>query len=475
MVKRGNYWFFIFSFIFFLNLSLVSANFVCGRVHSLDNSSDISSAWMHVKIYYPENVKSYISCQVSPDNGKYCCDPSDIKGATWAVGKTINAELNELDFSALSTNLVASGNGYDIFPDISFEKAINLIEPNTTIYLNVTSIHVLAKSAQLYNNINYTLRKNDSIVEQNLVCANCTQVDFYLNNLSSGNYELSLTSYNTNSEAVVQNNFTVLTYLNFRRSLECVGCSGFRVPAADKNITVIVTLNASDPIQGKLSDLFPADMTYQGDLLVDEITDSHDAISWDVNGKDIQERYVLNMPQNLFNSKYIFQSSFDSFLAQEDTLTLSKYRLFDFASLIKKYYKNIRKVNLFKTIKATNSNPVVINPVGFDVTQVAIFPNVTERNVVSFVKTSQNLKLNASKSNFLIWSSINASDIDKVLMQLKIDTKSIKKNQNARLYYYDSVNDSWGNIAMQKTSEDEKYLYYQAFNDKLGVYSILIT
>jgi hypothetical protein len=470
MFKKGKVLLLIFSFLLICNLTDVSANFVCGTVVNLDNSPEVSPSWMHVKIYYPENPVLFTTCQVSPANNKYCCDPQTIKNITWAVGKTIKAEINEQGFTAQPVSLVTSGAGYDIFPELQLEKIIEIIEPNTTVYLNASSIHALVRIAQQYNNIKYTLRQNYSVIQQNVICENCTQADFYINNLSYGQYELALAAYNSNKEYTENVNFTLLKYLNFSRKIECFGCSGKRVPATAKNITIIVTLNASSPVTGKFYDLFPASWIYQGDLQVDETTDSHSSISWQINGKDIQERYVLKPPQNLFNAKYTFQSGFESFLSEESTVVLSKYKLFDFLSLSKKYLKNIRKANVFRTFLVTNTNPVVMYPKGLDVTEVAIFPINDEKNVISFVKSSQNLRLNDSKSSFLIWSSINQTNIEKVFMKFSFD---VKNNQNISLYYYDSLADLWSNVFLEKTGSDKKFDYYQAFGNKTGTYSLI--
>lgn len=454
---------------------MVSANFVCGSVVNADNSSEVSPSWVNVQVYYSEKPTLFTNCQVSPENNKYCCNPRDIQNVTWAVGKTVNAFINESGYVFQNVSKVISGAGFDLFPDLIFEKILNVIQPNSSIYVNISSLNVEVSNANEYNNLDYLLEKNGSMIENVVLCNSCNSSNFSITNLSNGKYSLFIRAYKGNQEYIQNVNFTVLDYLNFQRKIECSGCKGDRIPSTAGIVNFTIIVNSSYPIEGTLQDVFSSDWNYEGEDSVSSYSDSHNIITWQVSGRDIMKTYSLIPPKNAFNSKYIFQSAFGSIYSNENVIALSRFWLLDFIGLKKVYIKNIKPSDRVSNVRVSNENPVVIYPKDMEVTQVAIFPKTPANNVLSFVKKMNKIGLEDSKLSFIVWTSLDESNINQVFIEFYMNQKSIKKNQNVSLFYYSFDNDSWLNVPISVISENKTQINYQAFTNKTGEYTIVIS
>jgi len=167
--------------LFFIMVTpLVSANFVCGKVNSVGsvvvNGSQeiISPSWFNVIVYYSEDPSESTSCKVSPADNKYCCDPQDIKGVSWQIGKEVSAEIfdSEKGYVSNKVSLIISGEGYDVFPEMFLEKAVQIHSPASGILLNKTKIFFNISIASRFNKIEYLL---DNLTIIHPVCSGWTE------------------------------------------------------------------------------------------------------------------------------------------------------------------------------------------------------------------------------------------------------------------------------------------------------------
>src|SRR3989338_9040803 len=122
-----------------LLIDFVSANFVCGKVKDV---GEVSASWFDVSVYYPEFPNKKTSCKISPEEGKYCCDPEAIKGVTWKIGKSVNAEIFDFEkgYVAGLVSLIISGEGFDVFPEMQLDKAITVYSPNSSLILDIDRV-----------------------------------------------------------------------------------------------------------------------------------------------------------------------------------------------------------------------------------------------------------------------------------------------------------------------------------------------
>lgn len=470
MIKRGNLVVILMFLMFFIFIiPSTSANFVCGIVN---NSESISTSWFNVKIYYTSNPSNYTVCKVSPDENKYCCDPENIKGASWAIGKEINASIEENGYIANPVSLTITGAGYDLFPSLELKKIININEPSSSLYFNDTFIKINVSVADEYNNIKYLLRdENFTNIREDDICFNCTESVVYIENVSFGQYNLEIIAFNSNRNFSENKSFSILEYLYIKRDIDCdEGCKKLAVHSISDNVTVRIIVNASHRISGILSDIFPNDWIYEGNSSIDEFTETHNKISWSISGKNIVEEYLLKPPKNIITSRYVFQSSFDSYEDAQDNIILYRLPFLKFFEVPKFYSKGkIPKDNVIISSEVDQSKPIVIKPKRGNLIELAIFPKNYSKNVLTFIKNSVNIKIN-NAYNFLIWTSLDKENIDNVMLKFKV--KKLRTQENVSLFYYQQSNATWDLIDSQKYHEDENYSYYQTIVNYTGFFSI---
>ncbi len=494
MEKRGGGLIVAALLIAILVAETASANFVCGKVAPSEDG--VSPSWFDVIVYYTDFPDEVTTCKISPADNKYCCDPLQIKSVSWKIGRNISAEIFDLEkgYVAGPVSLIISGEGYDVFPEMQLEKALKIHSPDSGIYINESSVLLNVSVASRFNEIRYSLKKIDDSgnfsLDNELICSNCTEGIATLENLDFGKYSLEVFAINTNSENISERkNFSLLEYVELEREINCDALyskkkdlceKGFVFSGQKVNITLI--LKMSHEASGVLEEYFPSDWIYDGsqDGVVEDFSDSHRVIKWNVDGKEVKKSYSLTAPETFFAKKYYFQSRFESFLSEKEKIVVFRfYRIFPFP----KKFLDKEMFKLYEVFyeSASREHPVVMNIAGNDssIVEIAIFPATPVKKVHAFFHRNSKVKLKKAEKPFAIVSSIPDSKIDKILIRYRVKKTggSEKDYLNSTLFHYEinsyvQKKGKWVALQTKKYSEDNIYIYYEAYSDKKGLFAI---
>lgn len=246
-----------------VNLSSVSANFVCGEVFT---EEEISPGWFDVEISYTQNANAKTSCQISPGNNRFCCDPREIEAVNWDVGKEINARVYDQEKGYLSdtSSLIISGEGFDVFPILELRDAISVHSPHNRVFIDSSEFYLNASIDQHFDSIDYALNFSGEIVDEGNLCESCNHFEGFLNLSEKGQYQLLITARNPEAYMIEKIDLYNLDYLFFERKVACDGCDEGSVPQGSiANISI--SINSSHNITGELEDYFPSSWIFIDD------------------------------------------------------------------------------------------------------------------------------------------------------------------------------------------------------------------
>ncbi len=483
MVKKRFYPIFLIAALAVFASPFAGANFVCGKVNdsSLWNPDRVSASWFDVRVYYSESPEKQTTCKVSPADNKYCCDPSDIEGVAWQIGKEVNAEIFDSDkgYVAGPVSRIISGEGYDVFPEMSLKKVIRIHEPTQSVYLGTSKIFVNISTFPEYGSLRYVLNNysGNSVIEKS-ICSNCSSAEFYLENLESGMYGLEIIASNGFREVSEKKNFSILDYVGFGREIECKRCRRhFAFSGQEVNVTI--TLNLSDNASGTLFDYFPKDWEYlgsDGNGSIGEFSETHNFVKWDVQGTKITRKYTLKAPVVFFTKRYYFQSGFENFKGRKERVVLFRfYRFFPFPKkYINKQLPDFYNIT-YKSISPKNPLVMQVNtPLLNEISEIAIFPSEPMSDAKAFIHKKFYSRPKRASKPFVIGSNIDSSKIEKVLIRFKVRKPSSKRIflKNVVLLYYDSEIKDWKPLKTEKYNEDARYVYYESYGESSGAFSI---
>ncbi len=455
-------------FVFLIISSSVSANFVCGEVNSPE---DLEAGWFDVTIYYSEETQKTSSCKVSPEN-KYCCDPNEIEGVAWDIGKEVNAKILKDNYVATPVSLIISGEGYDIFPTLELVKALTIHEPNLSMYVNVSNILVNVSSSGGYNNLSYRLYNNGNLVSEEEICLDCNQAEFYISP-EAGNILLEIIATNEfNDKVIEEKEFIVLDYINFNRVIECKRCRDNFV-YYDEEVNMTVSVEFSSPVTGIFEDYFPKDWKYLGEQEIEEVSSTHNRIWWHINGTKVEKSYMLRSPKVFFAKRYLFRSGFESIEGPLDKVIV--YRFYKFLAFPKKYERaKLEPIENSTYNEITRDTPLVMNFNHKILSQVAIFPKGVEKDVSALIYKKSFQKMRRAHYNFMIDSGLMLDEFDKVLVRFKIKKPNSKRKyiKNATLFHYDLQSELWKPLDTTQYNEDENYVYYESYAQGDGAFAI---
>jgi hypothetical protein len=451
---------------FLLFAKSVSANFVCGSVVG----DDVNPAWFEVNVWYSERPDSYTTCLVSPEEGKYCCDPEEIDDVQWAVGKEVNAQIVERGFATQTESLIISGEGFDVFPDLTLEKSVVVHEPAESIYLKNRTVLVNVSSSGGFNNISYLLDQNGVEVEGE-ICSDCNHAEFYLENLDFGQYELRIFAENSEGNVLSETRrFALLEYINFEREFVCEDCEDDIVPS-NTNVKVVVRAESSHEISGTLKDYFPVSWKFFGGGDVEEFSKTHNVVRWDVSGREFEEVYELRTPRVFIPRRFTFQSGFNDFLAEPERVVVKW--LWSFFALSRELDRNITDRDFFIGYeKILPEAPLVIDFSGENLAEIAIFPKGEMDEVYGFVHDETSGGLFGYDGEFVIGSSAAEEEIDDILIRLRVEKRG--GIENVVLYRFDSLNEEWLEYEMDLYNEDSEFGYYETYVDNKGAFAFTI-
>jgi PGF-pre-PGF domain-containing protein len=453
---------FLFCLIAIFLAGTVSANFVCGEVGN--SKENMSSSWFSVHVFYPGDEGNFAMCQISPDGNKYCCDSEAIPNHIWKMGDVLDAEIydNVTGYFAGPVSVVTTGKGYDVFPKMILTKAINIYQPDKKLFISDESKFFLnASFSSPYTDV--SIDKNNGLES---LCTDCNSFSSEVDCSFGMNY-YKVWSYSGSKWFGEDLVFAVLSSVDMNRVLTCQGCRNTLI-RADRNIEVSVDVNLSDAVSGmKLMELVPVEFEIldAGGGEVSEYSPTHNAIVWDVSGKDINENYVVHSPSVLLLPK---QYSFKTYL--EDEVLSEKnyivYRWFSFFSSQNQLVTKQVLSGVYSNIAL--NNPLIVNPENEDVTRVVIYPKKEISNVLASLKIyspAKNLVLKDSmyeKVNYyFIDSNFDFKNVAKSYVEFKVSRDYFSKNKLGGMKFF-SLDKIWKEESVVKYKEDRNYLYYRA-------------
>lgn len=466
MYKKVIYFSAIF-FLFLINIiSFSSANFMCGKVLSQDN---YSTSWTNVNINYLEQPFKTASCKVSPDGFKYCCDSDDIKGISYAKGKTIFSEVfdNITGYFAPKVSLVTSEEGYDVFDDLILREAIKVNSPINRIIVGQNNVLLNFSFESPFSRLVLKLNSNEIYT-----CSNCSNFESVIENITSGKNLIEIFVFDNFNRSMQKSiNLMSLDYLNFKRTYTCNGCIDNFISSGAGEVNVTLSVNASHPIEGELFDYYPLSWLFldSNDGISEIYTTTHNKIGFYINNSYSIKTYTLRAPTVYNLRSYSFQSGFDDLVNPIDKVFL--YRIFKFALFIQDFSMNRSFYKTDNFFKVTSSEPIVIMPKSDKITQVALFSKDEEHRIRVFFKEDSYYDSNQKFSTFFIDSNLPDNKLDRILIDFKVN-KSLIDNQNVSLSFVKGIR-QLVKVDFNLTSVDEDYYYFRAYSHNKGSYIIL--
>lgn len=463
---------FVIGLLIFLALIVavpfVQANFVCGQVNDAPDNN--SAAWYNVHIYYSDLRNNYSSCDISPDENKFCCDAENISGRAFKVGQMIYSEVydNETGYVAGPVSLVSTSEGYDVFPVMNLLKVINIYSPkNRLILSNLSSILFNSSFLSPYN-----LVQIDNNGNKTTLCDNCSSFA----NKTSFNFGMNYPKIiaSNGSRVFSENmNFAILKSFLFKMDIACDGCKKKSVPWS-KNINMNINVNLSDNVIGmELREYVPVDF----DILnsdggeVKPYSSTHDVIVWNVSGTNINKNFIVKSPgMKIFNTQYVFKSEIEGLnLSTDNVIVRGILPIF-----------SIKEKSLFESIKKRKYPKVgpnmalVLNLKLGNIMQVAVFPNKKIKNAEFELKS---YKYKGELENvieyYIFDTNMKVDNINKLYIKFRLDKKMLKNNgyKNASLYI---LNDSqWEKANLSLFRQDKLTNYYEAYTNPANGFAIV--
>lgn len=446
-------------FIFFM-ISNVSAHFVCGKVN--DSIDNVTSDWISVNAYpynYPNKITS---CKVSPNENKYCCDLETIDNYKWKIGDNVITEVfdNESGYVSGPVSIILTGEGYDVMPEMMFEKAMNIYSPDKRLILSNSTIVMLNLSTIIdYNNIdvydadNYLLGCDDcNILNENL-------------NFSFGVNKLKIITSSVYHEIIKNIEFFIINYLIINRTYECEKCNNNILPS-HKEIDIRININVSDKVNGiEVIEYVPKDFEVidSGGGILRSYSETHNRIIFNISGDNVDLSYKVLSPKIWFLPKvYEIKTEIEGKIYNEEKVIVKW--IFPFFKL-KKYFKyhNIKKSAY---IRITPKNPIVIKPKSDIITKIVIIPKKDKKNVYMGISKDYHDEqlddiIKASLTYYNIYSNLDSEDVDKMYLEFKVKKDLLKEDNN--LKFVIKKYDEFEYYSLDDYNNDSEFNYYKGY------------
>lgn len=465
MGKRGYFISLIGLLILILGQS-VSAHFVCGQVE--DSGLNYSASWIKVSTYYSNYPSQKASCQVSPSDNKYCCDPLEITSQTWGIGKKMKAQINDKSsgFYSNEVELVISGEGFDVFPKLNLMEAINTNLENDILILNESSIKFNVTLGEGITNLSYRLYNpnGSDLIE---VCSNCAYAEIEIENLSSGTNIINLISGGIPGTFEKNISLYNLDYYVVERKLICEDCEQNSVNSGEL-LEMNLIFNFSHNVSGVIYDYFPNEWTYlfSGGFF-EEFSESHNRIGWYFEGNYLELNYTLIAPNDFITRSYEFFSEINGL--KQDSDEINVYLFYNFLSLPKKVKDRLipRQYSILNRF-ASPSNALILSTNQSFPKEIAIIPLSDIENVYLYANQGYSPEVHIARKNshLKFFTNIPPERIDRIFLSFEVNKTKAKKNvSEINLFLLDG---EWKQINYTLISEDEKSSIFMSEIDRTG-------
>lgn len=449
-----------------LSIYPINAHFVCGKV--LNSPDNVSASWFPVRIYYPSNPLEFTTCQVSPQNNKYCCDAEAISHENiWKIGDVVSAEIYDpsLIYVARPVSVTTTGQGYDVFPEMQIRKVINIHSPNETLVLSNKTILLLNASFLMpYTSITF---RNET--GNYTLCNNCINISKDIKTIRGYNSWKIFATGNSRTFSQVISFFLVKNF-SFNRFFDCKKCRGKVVPYG-KNINVTLSLNLSSPVYGlQLTEFVPPDFYI---INVSGISASYDnftnEIKWNVSGSSKTFSYLVKSPdfklfsrESFCKKSYTFKTELEGEEINSENISMKKF--FKFCSIQKKRVSSESFKGVYGGIyhEISPHNPYVLKSNG-SLQKVAFFPKQTFKNVrFSIINLTEDIpyeKLRDAIGYYLVQSNLGENSIDHTYVDFRINKSQVPKG-GVSFFSYDN---GWKSQKFTLYKQDNNSFYFHGF------------
>jgi len=460
-LKKEFLFFLAFAFILFSSY-FASAHFVCGQVN--DSIENVSSAWFNVKVFYPSTPQDYTTCQVSPDENKYCCDVESLNadgsyalGIPWTPGLNVSAKVYSPSrgYVAGPVSLKTTEEGYDVFPSMQIKKVIKIFNPNRSLIIsNSSDVFFNATFLEPFNNVNLDYDNSSKIL-----CENCTNFSSNINATSGMNtFEVIASS---KEDSFFDNlTFGFISGFNLSRNFSCEKCSD-SVLRPEKNVSVNLSLNLSDYVGGIIFEEYvPVDfkiLNTTGE--VSYYNNSYNVIRWNASGKNITEFYLIQSPKVNWPivSTFSFYSFFGgNFLGSKSVEVKTALGFFH----RKKHHGGFGSFHGGFYPLVLPNQPYLLSGQG-NLQKAAFFPNSELKNVrFNVVPRDSCGSLGDVLACYSFSSNSGGDEINKTYIEFKVGKDGFSKSSEISLKYY---NKEWktGNVTFYK--QDKNYFYFKGY------------
>lgn len=299
----------LFVALLFFFVSFVSAHFVCGVVN--DSSDFMSASWMRAELFYPSNPSLFTTCEVSPEDNKYCCDAESIPPVDhWDVGAEVGVRLADVfsGYAAGPVYLTTTGEGYDVAPTLVLQKVIERRAPLAQFWVSNTSFVFL--NATFFSPYTSVILQTEEGNET--LCVDCTSFAQEIAT-SHGTHDWTLFATDGNTFFADDFSFTFLEGYSFSRDFVCSsGCSNARVRSGSE-VNVSLDFSFSHAVTSlEYKEFVPVDWDIldSGSARVENYSNTHRVLVWNLSGTAPAPHYVLRAPTTFFRPYwYTFSSS----------------------------------------------------------------------------------------------------------------------------------------------------------------------
>jgi len=445
--------------LFVFSPQLVSASFVCGVV---DDSPNHSASWLDVITYYSLNPSDLSRCKVSPEN-KFCCDLEEISSTKWEPGKKVSAEVldNPTTLIAGPVELTLTEEGYDIFPEMLLQEAI-IVQPYNKVLIKEDKIVLNITLNERYSNLKYEI-SNNNMSELIDVCTDCENISLEIN-LSKGTNEIELIAYNSLRQISKILKIYSLDYLEIYRTAECNGCTmdedSLILPLGQRvNITLI--LNSSHDISGKLLEYIPIGWPTNLEDKIEEYSDTHRRLSFDIQGKFTKIDYIIAVPRMFFPRTFEFISEFEGYRTSQ-MIRVSPFswwpKLFHLKEPLNEnsYYEEDST-----NFKISQNSPLILKSYDSEVELIAIYPKKETDNAHARLIYERKGFIKKEIDSYHIKTNLADEDIEKVLIQYRLPKETFPapiQEENSLDY--------------KKYDSDEEFDYYETYLPKKSSFKL---
>lgn len=283
-----------------LLINPVSAKFICGEVESLDSQTP---AWYTVTTYLASNEFYSSTCQVSPSNNRYCCElDKDKMKYQWQAGDIFKTKITDpiSGYFATPKNLTLTGEGYDIAPILTLEKAITITNPKTTL----------------------TISKTPQQIQFNIP-SNCINITKSQANLTFGKNNITIKATCNSEEFKIEETFYQIQDINFQKEFP-------EKIRNKKSTTIKLKGTLSHSVENiKIQEYVPTSWEIQNvsnNATIEESTPEYNIITWQVNNNTFDFNYKVKATEVGFWPEYFtFKTTIDNHVLKENQIQVYKF------------------------------------------------------------------------------------------------------------------------------------------------------